>query len=52
METFIVLGTYTDEGRRHISSSRERLDIAKSVLARIGGKMKEFYLTMGGGMTS
>ena len=47
MRTFIVLGSFTDQGRRAIKSSPKRLDAARKVLERIGGKLTGFYLTMG-----
>jgi uncharacterized protein with GYD domain len=47
MPTFIVLGTFTNEGRRQIASSPDRLDVGRNVLARVGGSLKAFYLTMG-----
>jgi uncharacterized protein with GYD domain len=47
MRTFIVLGSFTDQGRRAIKNSPKRLDAARKVLERIGGKLAGFYLTMG-----
>jgi uncharacterized protein with GYD domain len=48
MHTFIVLGTYTDEGRRAILDWPRRLDVARAVLlAKLGGTLQDFYLTMG-----
>ena len=47
MLTFIVLGTYTDKGRRAIADSPHRLDVARAVLAKLGGTLQDFYLTMG-----
>ena len=47
MQTFIVLGNLTDQGRRTILDSPARLDVVKAVLRRLGGNLKEFHLTMG-----
>jgi uncharacterized protein with GYD domain len=47
MLTYVVLGTFTDQGRRTIQESPRRLDAAQAALTKIGGKMTGFYLTMG-----
>ena len=47
MPTFIVLGKFTDQGRRTIQESPKRLDAAHKVLDKLGGKMASFYLTVG-----
>ena len=47
MLTYVVLGTFTDQGRRTIQESPRRLDVAQAALTKIGGKMTGFYLTMG-----
>jgi hypothetical protein len=47
MQTFIVLGNLTDQGRRTMLDSPARLDVAKAVLRQLGGNLKEFHLTMG-----
>jgi uncharacterized protein with GYD domain len=47
MRTFVVLGNFTDQGRRTIRESPARLDVARAVLTRLGGNLKDFYLTMG-----
>ena len=47
MQTFIVLGNLTDQGRRTMLDSPARLDVAKAVLSQLGGNLKEFHLTMG-----
>ena len=47
MQTFIVLGNLTDQGRRTIMDSPARLDVVRAVLSRLGGTLKEFHLTMG-----
>ena len=47
MVTYVVLGTFTDQGRRTIRESPRRLDTAKAALTKIGGRMTGFYLTMG-----
>jgi uncharacterized protein with GYD domain len=47
MHTYIVLGNFTDQGRRMIAESPRRLDTARAVLAKLGGTLKDFNLTMG-----
>ncbi len=47
MGTYIVLGNYTDQGIRNIKQSPRRLTAAKNVLKEMGGRLRNFYLTMG-----
>ena len=47
MPTYIVLGTWTDQGVRAIADSPKRLDAAKKLLADMGGQLKAFYMTLG-----
>lgn len=47
MPTYIMLANYTDQGIRNIKESPKRLDAARDMVKRLGGEMKEFYLTMG-----
>ncbi len=48
MSTYIVLANYTDQGIGSIKQSPTRLSAAKKALKAIGGRFKDFYLTMGG----
>ena len=48
MSTFIVLANYTEQGIASIKQSPSRLSAAKKALKAIGGRFKDFYLTMGG----
>ena len=47
MQTYVVLGNFTDTGRRTIHDSPKRLDAVRKALTKIGGRMVSFYLTMG-----
>ena len=48
MATYISLISYTDQGVRDIKDAPKRLTAAKKLLASMGGKVKAFYLTLGG----
>ena len=48
MATFILLANYTDSGFRHVKDSPKRLDAARETAAKLGVKIKDFYLCMGG----
>jgi len=47
MATYIILGKYTEQGIRNIKQSPQRLDAARQAVEAAGGKMPQFYLTMG-----
>ncbi|MGB8275322.1 MAG: GYD domain-containing protein [Alphaproteobacteria bacterium] len=47
MPVYISLVNYTDQGIRNIKQSPTRLDAVKDVLRKMGGKMRDFFLTMG-----
>ena len=47
METFIVLGNFTDQGVRNIKESPKRSDAFKAMAAKAGVKVKELYWTLG-----
>lgn len=47
MTTYIVLVNWTEQGMKQVAESPKRLDAARKLLADMGGKFKEFYLTMG-----
>lgn len=48
MSTYISLVNYTDQGIGNIKQSPKRLSASKKLLSDLGGKLKAFYLTMGG----
>ena len=48
MSTYIVLANYTEQGIANIKQSPGRLTAAKKALKGVGGRFKDFYLTMGG----
>ena len=48
MATYISLSNYTDQGIRDIKNAPKRVSAAKKLIAANGGKLKAFYLTMGG----
>ena len=47
MPTFVSLITYTDEGMKAIHDSPKRLALAKRYLKDLGGRLRQFYLTIG-----
>jgi uncharacterized protein with GYD domain len=47
MPTYITLMKWTDQGIGNIKESPQRLDAARKGIEAAGGKMTEFYLTMG-----
>src|SRR5206468_6185121 len=47
MTTYVILGSWTDQGVRAIKDSPRRLDAAKAVLKEMGGEVKSFHMTMG-----
>ena len=47
MLTYIVLGSFTDQGIRTVKDTTKRADAAKEMAARIGVKMREIYWTQG-----
>lgn len=48
MNTYIVLGNFTDKGLAAIKQSPKRRAGVRKLLKKLGGQMKDFYLTMGG----
>ena len=48
MNTYIVLGNYTDKGLAAIKNSPKRRAGVRTLLKKLGGEMKDFYLTLGG----
>ena len=47
MQTYLVLGTFTELGRRTIEDSPKRLHAVRKALTKIGGSLASFHLTMG-----
>lgn len=47
MATFIVLGSFTEQGVRSIKESPKRADAFKALAAKAGVKVKEIYWTLG-----
>lgn len=47
MPTYIMLGSWTEQGVRNAKDSPKRLDAAKKLLKDMGGDVRAFYLTMG-----
>ena len=47
MPTYITLIKYTQKGIENIKQGPSRVDAARQAIEAAGGKMKEFYLTMG-----
>ena len=47
MNTYIVLGNYTEQGIRHIKESPKRVNATRKMIKELGGKMTAFYLTLG-----
>ena len=47
MPTYISLANWTDQGIRNVKESSQRLAAAKKAIEADGGKMTDFYLTMG-----
>jgi len=47
MATYITLSRWTAKGAENLKDSPSRLDKVKAAARAAGGKMKDFYLTMG-----
>jgi uncharacterized protein with GYD domain len=47
MSTYIMFGSWTDQGISAIAESPRRLDAAKGMLAEMGGRFVNFFMTMG-----
>jgi uncharacterized protein with GYD domain len=47
MNRYIALCNWTDQGIRSVKDSPKRLDAARDLAQKLGGKLVEFYLTMG-----
>ncbi len=47
METYIILGKYTQEGVRNIKESPARIEAARKAIEAAGGKLLSWHLTLG-----
>lgn len=47
METYIILGNYTQDGVARIKESPARIEAARKAVEAAGGKFLAWYLTMG-----
>jgi uncharacterized protein with GYD domain len=47
METYIILGKYTQQGIAKIKEGPTRIEAARKAMEAAGGKMIAWYLTMG-----
>ncbi len=47
MATYISLINYTDQGIRSIKESPKRVDAARELVKKMGGELRQLYLTMG-----
>lgn len=47
METYIILGKYTQQGVTKIKEAPARIEAARKAIAAAGGKMVAWYLTLG-----
>jgi uncharacterized protein with GYD domain len=47
MATFIVLGSFTDQGIRNIKDSPKRAEAVKAMAQKAGCKMREIFWTLG-----
>ena len=47
MANYIVLMNYTEQGLQNVHESPARADAVRQLAARLGGEVKDLYLTMG-----
>jgi uncharacterized protein with GYD domain len=47
MATYIILGSWTQEGIENIKDGPDRIDGARSMFQAMGAELKEFYLVTG-----
>jgi len=47
MATYVILGTFTDQGIRVVKDTTKRADLAKEIGAKFGVTMREIYWTQG-----
>ena len=48
MARYIVLSSWTDQGIKSVKDSPSRLDAARGLAKKLGGELKDFYMTVGG----
>ena len=48
MATYISLVNWTEQGIKNVKDSPARLDDAQALARKLGGEMKQMFLTMGG----
>ncbi len=47
MASFVILGSYTDQGIKDVKNTPQRLEAAKQAMQAAGGRMIFWYLTLG-----
>ena len=47
MATYILLGTFTDQGIRQIKDTTKRAEVVRAMGKKVGVTVKEFYWTLG-----
>jgi uncharacterized protein with GYD domain len=47
METYIILGNYTQEGVSNMKESPARIEAARKAVAAVGGRFLSWHLTLG-----
>ena len=47
MATYILLGTFTDQGIRNIKDTKKRADAIRATAKKMGITAKDFYWTLG-----
>lgn len=47
VETFIILGKYTEQGMTRIKEAPSRIDAARKAIESGGGRMVAWYMTLG-----
>lgn len=48
MAKYILLVNWTEQGVKNVKDSPKRLDGARKLAKKLGGKLGDFYMTMGG----
>jgi uncharacterized protein with GYD domain len=47
VETYIILGKYTQQGMTKIKEAPARIEAVRKAIEKVGGKMVAWYLTLG-----
>lgn len=47
MATYILLGTFTDQGIRNVKDTKKRAEAIRAAAKKLGVAAKEFYWTLG-----